>query len=84
MCLSFRQVTIERSKFFEWADKEHKAKIRSFGGGSGYEEFLKNSKQNMQFGLKIQILQIGRKGVKDYVIVHYLNCYLLSKFHKIE
>ena len=28
--------------FFEWADKEHNAKIRAFGGGSGYEEFLKN------------------------------------------
>ncbi len=28
--------------FFEWAEKEHNAKIRSFGGGSGYDEFLEN------------------------------------------
>lgn len=28
--------------FFEWAEKEHNAKIRSFGGGSRYEEFLEN------------------------------------------
>ncbi len=28
--------------FFEWAEKEHNAKIRAFGGGSGYDEFLKN------------------------------------------
>lgn len=28
--------------FFEWAEKEHNAKIRTFGGGNGYEDFLKN------------------------------------------